>query len=72
MRKTKTKIFFDSCGESGNIYHILGKVSEVLRKEHRLLEFNEVRDKVFASGSYKDALAIIRQHIDLIDNSNKE
>lgn len=69
MAKEKTKVYFDSRGPSGNIYHILGEVSKALRKERRITEFNELRDKVFSSASYEDALAVIREHVDLIDKS---
>lgn len=72
MAKVKTKIHFDSKGPTGNIYHILGTVSKAMRKEQRITEFNELRDKVFASESYKEALAHIREHIDLIDDSGVE
>ena len=69
MAKQKTKVFFDSRGPSGNIYHILGEVSKALRKERRIVEFNKLRDKVFESKSYAEALAIIREHVELIDKS---
>lgn len=72
MTKKKTKVYFDSQGESGNIYHILGQVGNALRKEQRIIEFNEIRDKVFASKSYKEALENIREHVDLIDKSGRE
>jgi hypothetical protein len=69
MAKEKAKVFFDSQGPSGNIYHILGEVSKALRKESRITEFNELRDKVFSSSSYADALKVIREHVSLIDKS---
>lgn len=68
----KPKVEFDSKGESGNIYHILGQVSQVMRKVRRINDFNEMRDKVFASGSYKEALAHIREYVILVDKSGKE
>lgn len=69
MAKQKTKVFFDIRGPSGNIYHILGEVSKALRKERRITEFNELRNKVFQSKSYAEALAEIREHVELIDKS---
>lgn len=72
MAKEKTKVYFDSRGPSGNIYHILGEVSKAMRKEHRIIEFNDMRDKVFSSSSYDEALAVIREHVDLIDKSDSD
>lgn len=64
-------VCFDSTGPSGNIYAILAEVREVMRGERRITEFNEMRDAVFASHSYTEALASIRKHINLIDVSGK-
>lgn len=60
-------IYFDSTGESGNIFYILGQVQKVYHKQRRVTEFNDLRDKVFSAKSYEQALNIIRQHITLID-----
>lgn len=63
----KPKVEFDSKGASGNIYYILGLCSKVLRKEQRITDYNQLKDDVFESKSYQDALAIIRKVIDLVD-----
>ncbi len=63
----KPRVEFDSNGSSGNIYHILGMAQHALRKQHRIADYNLLRDRVFESKSYKDALTIIREYIDLID-----
>lgn len=65
----KPKIMFDSRGESGNIYWILGKVQLVMKKQRRYTEFNELRDRVFEAKSYAEALSIIREKVDLVDVS---
>lgn len=62
----KPKIMFDSRGESGNIYWILGKVQLAMKKQRRYTEFNELRDRVFESKSYEDALAIIGEYVNLV------
>ncbi len=67
----KPTVYFDSRGETGNIYHLLGLVSKAMRKLHRETDYNSLRDSVFASQSYEQALAIIRQYVNLIDQSNK-
>lgn len=67
----KPTVHFNSRGESGNIYWILGAVRTALRKQRRITEYNDLRDRVFASGSYQEALAIIREYVDLIDDDGE-
>lgn len=62
-----TPIRFYSSGESGNIYHILGLVRREMQKQRRITEYNDLRDRVTSSGSYFEALAIIREYVDLHD-----
>lgn len=63
----KPIVYFNSQGGSGNIYHILGLVQRELRKQRRINDFNELRDKVLNSKSYDEALRHIRKYVDLID-----
>ena len=67
MLQTKPKVEFNSRGESGNIYRILGMVRTTLQKLHRITDYNEIYFAVTNCGSYKEALDIIRQKIDLVD-----
>ena len=64
----KPTVHFHSCGESGNIFWILVAVKTALRKQRRIADYNNLRDRVTASGSYNEALAIIREYVDLIDD----
>ena len=65
----KETIHFASRGQSGNIYYILGAIRDVLRKQNRIAEWNELYEEVnrFAT-SYIDALEILRKHVNLIDD----
>lgn len=67
MIPKKPRVEFKSCGESGNIYYILALVRNALRKQQRIQEYNDLRDAVTSSGSYKEALGHIREKIDLVD-----
>lgn len=69
--KKKKAIHFKSQGESGNIYAILAKVSSFMLKQKRIPEFNDLRERVYASGSYESALGILREEVDLIDDDGK-
>lgn len=64
----KEVIHFQSRHESGNIYAILGLVRDVLRKQRRITDYNEMWERVQDSWSYPDALAVIREYVDLIDD----
>ena len=65
----KDKVVFDKNGESGNIYAILGQAQLILRKERRINDFNEMRDRVYESHSYEDALNVIGKYVELEDIS---
>lgn len=67
MKPIKPRVEFNSRGVSGNIYYILGLVRTVLRHQHRIADYNDIYFAVTNSESYKEALEIIRQKIDLID-----
>lgn len=60
-------IIYDSRGESGNIYFLLGQLQQIMRKQRRYTDFNNLRDRVFACGSYEDALKIIGEEVTLVD-----
>lgn len=64
---TKPTVHFSSRKESGNIFFILGLVSREMKKQRRITEFNDMRDRVYNSGSYREALAIIREYVELVD-----
>lgn len=67
----KPIVYFRSRHESGNIFFILGMVRNVMRKQRRITEYNELRDRVTNAGSYQEALEIIREKINLIDNDGE-
>ena len=64
----KPKVYFHSNGPSGNAYHVLALVREALRKEHRINDYNELRDKVLSGEiDYREVLRLIREKVDLVD-----
>ena len=68
MRKEILAI--DFTGPDGNIYFLLGLVSNVLKKQRRITDFNNLRDMVFNSKSYGEALYHINEVVELADTSN--
>lgn len=63
----KPIVTFDSRGPSGNIYYILGAVRNALCKQRRIIDYNNMWERVQHAGSYEEALKIIREYVDLID-----
>lgn len=63
------EVVFDRNGPSGNIYAILGMAQKVMKKQRRYTDFNTMRDRVFESKSYEDALAIIGEYVNLVDTT---
>ena len=50
------------------IFAILAMVRRELQKQRRITDYNNLRDRVTSSGSYEEALAIIRETVNLIDD----
>lgn len=67
----KPELRYDSRGESGNIYWILGELSNIMKRENRISVYNEIRDRVFKAQSYQEALEIIGEVVTLIDEYKK-
>jgi len=65
----KPVINYDSRGETGNVYWLLGAVHSALRREHRPTDYNTCRDAVLASQSYDEALSIMSRYVTLVDKS---
>ena len=63
-------IIFNSRGSSGNIFAVLGSAVNELRSEKRFDDCKAVKEKVFSSGSYEEALAIIGSYVPLYDRGS--
>jgi hypothetical protein len=64
-------IQFQSTGQSGNIFWILGAARKELQKQRRITEYNDMWERVQNSQSYEDALSIIREYVELVDTDGK-
>lgn len=62
-----TEIHFRSQHESGNIFVILGMVRQEMQRQRRITEYNELRENV-QKGDYENAIRLIREKVDLIDD----
>lgn len=69
IEEDKPVIEYESLGESGNVYWLLGAVHRALRREHRPTDYNTCRDAVYEAHSYEEALSIMSRYVTLIDRS---
>ncbi len=60
---------YNSRGETGNIFWILGQVRRIMRKQQRITAYNELWERVQSSGSYAEALMLIGEEVTLIDTA---
>ena len=59
----------DISGPDGNIYFIMAKVMQILRKQRRYTDWNNLRDAITSSKSYANALREINKVVELVDIS---
>ncbi len=65
----KPELIYNSRGESGNIFWILGQVRRLLREQNRITAYNELWKRVQSADSYNDALQLIGEEVTLIDTA---
>ena len=65
----KPVLEIDISGPDGNIYVIMGMVMQILRKQRRYTDWNNLRDAITSSKSYANALREINKVVELIDIS---
>lgn len=70
MKKVTVK--YNSNSPQGNIFWILAKVSEAMKKEGLTREFEDLEIRVTTSGSYNKALEEIKKDVNLIDMSTEK
>lgn len=66
----RPKLEIDISGPDGNIYVIMGKVMQILRKQRRITDWNNLRDAITSSKSYANALKEVNKVVELIDLSD--
>lgn len=74
MDKTKMKqikIAIASSGPEGNIYALLAKVRTEMRKRRLIQKYNDLYCDVTNCKSYQEAIARIRQDVELIDTDKR-
>lgn len=52
-------------GENGNIFNLVGIAARTLRQNDMAEQATEMRNRVFSSGSYDEALCIIGEYVNI-------
>lgn len=68
----KAEIHFHSCGPSGNVYAIMSMVRDQMRREHRPTDWNNAYERVMNAHSYEEALKILGELVELVDDDKEE
>lgn len=63
----KPEIRYNPRGETGNIFWIMSQLRKVMREQRRIDAFNQIWDRVQQSKSYEEALKIISEEAELIE-----
>lgn len=59
-------------GENGNIYNLAGIASETLKRNGLEEQAKEMRDRIYSSGSYNEALSVIGEYVNITDGEEFE
>ena len=62
-----SKVIFDRNGETGNIFYIMGMTYASLLQEGRRQDAEARQNKVMEQHSYEDALEVIAEFVDLVE-----
>ena len=59
-------------GQDGNIFNLVGIAARTLREHGLTDQAKEMKDRVFASGSYGEALCIIGEYVNITDTEPEQ
>lgn len=65
MSKTKNKPKVKLSGKDGNVFNLVGLCSRALKAAGLTEEAKEMTTKVFASGSYNEAICIMGEYCEI-------
>lgn len=59
-------------GRDGNIFNLVGIAARTLREHGLKNQANEMKDRIFSSGSYEEALCIIGEYVNIMDSEPEQ
>ena len=52
-------------GEDGNVFNLIAIASRVLRRNQMSAQATEMQNRIYACGSYDEALSIIQEYVEV-------
>lgn len=65
MENERNKPDYPLIGQDGNVFNLIGIASRTLKENGMSEEAKEMSSRVFASGSYSEALSIIGEYVNI-------
>ena len=59
-------------GQDGNIFNLMGIASRTLKQHGMVVEAKEMSNKIYACGSYSEALSIIGEYVNITSEDSKD
>lgn len=59
-------------GQDGNVFNLVGIASRTLKDNGMATEAKEMSSRVFASGSYDEALSIIGEYVNITSTEDED
>ena len=59
-------------GQDGNVFNLIGIASRTLKENGMAAEASEMSSRVFASGSYSEALSIIDEYVNITSSEDMD
>lgn len=59
-------------GQDGNVFNLIGIASRTLKDNGMAAEASEMSSRVFASGSYGEALSIIGEYVNITSTEDED
>jgi len=63
--KQKVKPRVKLIGTDGNVFALMGKCTQALRKAGQAKEADQITEKIFNCGSYQEALTIMQEFVEV-------
>ena len=63
--KPKTNVTVKLIGEDGNVFNIIGKVYQELKRAGFKVEAKEFQERAFKCGSYDEVLRLVFEYVDV-------
>lgn len=67
----KPKLRIDLRGQDDNIFVVIGRAAEILKRSNKRDEANEMKNRVIKQKSHASALKVINEYVQLIETKGR-